>query len=146
MAIGALAIVVITGLFILLLIILIGAIAAGSRKRGSPAPSLQPDSPANNPEARNQRREAILDKLAQKEITRDEAEQQLLELDTPLPEQMPTPPRPPKGGCGSGCLIAVICGLVALVLAILLIISLLFVGVRTTSEEYHEVRTQEMRS
>lgn len=142
---SGLMILVIPCLFLFLLIILIGVIVAVSRKRGSPAPSLQPETTVNNPMARNQRREAILEKLAQKEITRSEAEQLLLELDKPLPETMPVPP-PPKSGCGSGCLIAVVCGLVALVVAILLLMSLLFVGVKTTvREQHHAVQMEKMK-
>jgi hypothetical protein len=127
---------VIPCLFLFLLIILIGVVIAISRKRASTAPPLQPQAAVNNPVARNQRREAILEKLAQKEITRTEAEQQLLELDQPLPETMPMAP-PPKGGCGSGCLLAVACGLVLLVVTILLLMSLSFVGVKTTVSKQH---------
>ena len=115
---------IVIGLVIVLPIVLI-CILLGRRRTPAALPPMQPAT-TEIPEARNQRREAILGRLANKEITRDEAEQQLLELDKPLPEQMPVAPPPARNGCGRGCLVAVICGIVAVVLLLLLLFGLFF--------------------
>lgn len=143
MAFGILSLFVIAGIVIIVPVILICVVLAGKRNKAPATAASQPEAETVNPEARNQRRETILGQLAKKEISREEAEKLLLELDNPLPRQMPTTP-PPKSGCGSGCLIAIICGLVAGVILILLLMSLLFVSVETTSSEY-EVQVEEMR-
>jgi hypothetical protein len=90
-----------------------------------------------NPVDRRQQREAILEKLSQKEINQDEAERQLLDLDNPVPAEMPPPPAK-QNNSGCGCLIAVV---LALALAGLLVLLLGFFGVRTTRSQaiqHHE--------
>lgn len=144
MAVGALILFVIIGIIIIPSIILICVLLAGKRNKTSATTPFQPAAETIHPEERNQRREAILGQLASKEITRAEAEQQLLELDNPLPEQMPMAP-PPKSRGGSGCLIAAICGLVAFVILILLVVSFFFVAVEKTSSEHHTVQVEKMR-
>jgi uncharacterized membrane protein len=129
---------------IVLAVVLVCVLLATRRKtRAMPAPTM-PVTAANNPEARNQRREAILERLAKKEISSEEAEQQLLALDNPLPEQMPVAPPPPRNGCGSGCLVAVICGIVIFVLLILVLLGSFFF-MRTNEVRAHAIRTEEMR-
>lgn len=125
------------GVVIVLPIVLI-AILLGRRR--PPASSAAPPAPNENPAARNQRREEILGRLARKEISRDEAERQLVELDNPVPAQMPATPPPPRNGCGSGCLVAVICGMVAFVLLLLLLGSFFLHRNRT----FHQSRSIQM--
>jgi uncharacterized protein HemX len=89
-----------------------------------------------NPVDRRQRREAILEKLSRKELSRDEAERQLLDLDSPLPSEMPPPPAQKNNrgcGCGCGCLTAVV-----LALALIGLLLLGFFGIRAQSIQHHE--------
>ena len=130
------------GIVVVLPLIIICVILG--RKRGTGAAPIQQPSTSVDPAERNRQRELILEKLAKKELSREDAEQELLELDKPLPEQMPAPP-PAKGkGCGAGCLAAIIAGLIAFILLVLLLLG--FVGIQRVSPErevhYHveEVR------
>lgn len=107
----------IVGLLIILPIVLICVLLGSLRSRPVPQPTQPPE--AIDPAERNRKREAILNQLAAKEITKEDAEQQLLELDNPVPEQLPVAPLPPRRGCGAGCLVAVICIIVAVILLLL---------------------------
>jgi len=92
------------------------AIALARRGKQAPQPQPLPSGPARE-ESRAQRA-AILKKLADKEITREEAEAQLGTLGDPVPPVMPPTPASTSAG-DSGCLIGV---LVALGLGLLLVV------------------------
>ena len=113
------------GLILMIIILIVGVVLLMIRRKPKVETQIQPVV-SSNPEMRSQRREAILKGLANKEISQEEAERQLLDLDTPLPEQMPAPVRAAGKGCGKGCLVAVICGVVAFVVIILLLFLMLF--------------------
>jgi hypothetical protein len=142
---------IIVGLIVIFAIILpitlLCVVLAGRRNKTAASTPVQPEATPVNPEARNQRREAILDQLAKKEITSEDAEQQLLELDNPLPEQMPV--TPPKSGCGMslGCLVAAICGLfIFVVLAVVLLMQAFHVaGFQPPLRGYDMIRIEKMR-
>lgn len=87
-------------------------------RRSKPVTSGIPEPrPTTSTEGRRQQREEILEKLAAQEMSREDAESALLELDKPLPEQMPLPPQTRSGCGGAGCLIvAVVAALVVVVL------------------------------
>ena len=77
----AVAVVVLVGLVIVVLV---------CRKKGSPQPVTPPAEPSEG-ECRMARSE-ILQKLANKEISREEAEQKLVGLGDPVPPVMPPSP------------------------------------------------------
>ena len=126
--------------FILILVVVLLTVRRKSKVKTENQPVV-----SSNPEMRSQRREAILNGLANKEITQEEAERQLLDLDTPLPEQMPAP-APAGKGCGKGCLVAVICGVTAFVVLILLLILMHFCVRVQTDHPMPPVGVEEMRS
>ncbi|MBN2162930.1 MAG: hypothetical protein JXR25_05830 [Pontiellaceae bacterium] len=126
-AFSLLTILVLLGLFAILSIVLLIALAA-SRKPKT-APPIKMSAQSIPIEERNQRREAILEKLSAGDLSREEAEEQLLKLDKPIPEQMPVPPAS-NSGCGKGCLIAAISFVLVIGVVILLLLGLVF-GVRT---------------
>ena len=116
----------IAGLFVLLLVGLLILLAA--RKR-PPSPSPMPAAPVPiSPEER----QAILQKLADGELTKAEAEEQLNQLGTPVPVSMPAPPR---SGASKGCLIALIAALVLPLILLVGAIALFYVRVRTSQED-----------
>lgn len=123
MALGPLLILLLAvgtiGLVVLLVVLL-------SRPKPTAVPVVSAHS--INPTDRQQLREAILEQLSRKEINQDEAERQLLELDNPVPEEMPPPPQR-RNGRGCGCLIA---ATVAIALLALLLPLLLFFAVSVT--------------
>jgi len=109
------------GLFVLLLVG--GIILLAARKR-PPSPTPMPAAPVPvSPEDR----QAILKKLADGELTKAEAEDQLNQLGTPVPAAMPAPP--PRSGAGKGCLIALIAALI-IPLVLLVLVFLFFVEVQ----------------
>ena len=122
----------IIGLVIILPIVLI-CVLLGKRREQATVYQVQSQETID-PSERNRKREAILNQLATKEITKEDAEQQLLELDNPVPEQLPVAPAPPRNGCGTGCLIAVICAIVAIAILFLLFFGTLTVSHRSTSQ------------
>jgi uncharacterized membrane protein len=65
-------------------------------------------------------RQAVLKKLAAGELTKQEAEEQLGQLGTPVPANVPAPP--PRQGGGKGCLIAVLVAVLLLPLLLLLLV------------------------
>jgi uncharacterized membrane protein len=130
---------------ILLVIILILVVVLLAIRRNPKVKTENQPVVSSNPEMRGQQRETILEGLANKEITQEEAERQLLDLDTPLPEQMPAP-LPAGKGCGKGCLVAVICGVVAFVVIILLLFLMLFGLKAQTIHHAPSIQIQEMNS
>ena len=130
----------IIGLVIILPIVLI-CVLLGKRREQATVYQVQSQETID-PSERNRKREAILNQLAAKEITKEDAEQQLLELDNPVPEQLPVAPPPPRKGCGTGCLVAVICAIVAV---ILLLLSIFGVSVHSVSNaKQHIIYKQEV--
>lgn len=115
---------------VILIIVLVG-------RRNQPPPAAAPQVEPMAPGERSRRREAILERLASKELSREEAEQQLLELDNPVPAEMPGAPQRKGNGAalGCGCLVAVLLAIVAAVL----LFGLLF-GFRS-----HHVRAETIR-
>jgi len=117
------------GLFILLLV---GGIVLLAVRKRPPSPAPMPAAPVPvSPEDRK----AILKKLADGELTKTEAEEQLNQLGTPVPTAIPAPP--PRSGTSKGCLIALI---VALVLPLILLAGAVafFIPVRTSQEDIRQ--------
>ncbi len=87
-------------------------------------------------------RQEILRKLANGEITKDEAEERMGQLGSPVPESMPAPPRT-GSGTSKGCLIALLVALLlGPLLLILLVLGLRWFGVRPSVHQRaeHEAR------
>ena len=135
MAVGSLFILLLLGLVIALAVV-IGLLCT----RRKPAPAAYTPPPEINPADRQQEREAILEQLAQKEISQDEAEQKLRELDNPVPAEMPPPPAQ-QNNRGCGCLAAVVIALVLFGLLAFLLLG--FFGIQTRSS--HEALQQTIR-
>ena len=109
------------GLFILLLV---GGIVLIAVRRRPPIPAPMPAAPVP---VSSESRQAILRKLADGELTKAEAEEQLNQLGTPVPVAMPAPP--PRSGAGKGCLIALIIAVLIIPLVFLALFFLTyFVG------------------
>lgn len=140
-AFGPIVLLIIASVVILPVALICMLLARGTRRPAVPA--AQPATTVN-PAERNRRREAILEKLAAKEISREDAEQQLVELDKPLPEQMPVPPPQTNKGCGGGCLVATICLIIVLAL-LLLAVFLPAVVHSKQSVEHQMIRIEEAR-
>ena len=109
------AIVVVVAIVVGLVVILVS-----SKRRGETQP-VAPPAQAAPPDG--EERQAILKKLAAGELTKEQAEAQLERLGTPVPANVPPPPR--KSG-GKGCLIAVLAAV--LLLPLLLILAVLGIG------------------
>lgn len=89
-------------------------------------PTAQPITPLPVESVTQEDRQIILKKLADGELTRSEAEEQLGQLGSPVPETMPAP-LPARSGASKGCLIAAIVAIV-LPLVLLSLIALMFFG------------------
>ena len=113
---------------IILPVVLICVLLATKNRR--PAVPGVPSLPTPDPEMRNRQREMILERLAAREISREEAEAQLLDLDRPLPEQLPMPPRKQVNGCFVGCLAALIVGILVFLFLILMVFDIHFMRIR----------------
>lgn len=98
-------------------------------------PSAQSVAPLPAAPVTHEGRQAILKKLADGELTKAEAEEQLSRQGSPVPESIPVPP--PQSGGSKGCLIAVI---VALILPIVLLVlfSLFFFAKVSHTVDYAE--------
>jgi hypothetical protein len=109
------------GLLVVIVVVVVVAATISGRRRPAPMPAPTGDSVTGGSTAsRREAREAVLSQLAAKELTREQAEERLAELDNPVPEALPTPPvRRGLGGAGCGCLVVSAIGLLVLVLAIL---------------------------
>ena len=81
-------------------------------------PSAPPTAPQPTAPVTHEDRQAILKKLADGELTKAEAEEQLARLGSPVPETMYVPP-PQSTGASKGCLIAAI---IAIVLPLVLLV------------------------
>jgi len=101
--------VILVGIILLVILLL-------SRRKPSTSPLPQSASVASSPEER----QAILQKLADGELSKAEAEEQ---LNDPIPVTMPAPP--PRSGATKGCLITLLI-LPFLLLLFLLTIYILF--------------------
>jgi len=123
---GLLVVGLIFGGIILLVVVL------ATRGRRQPAPRL-PTGDVKETNASPEERQAILKRLADGEISKQEAEDQISQLGTPVPSGMPTPP--PRSGMGTGCLIALVIGLLTVpVIILLLVVSMFFVRVSHRTE------------
>jgi len=121
----AVAVVVLVGLVIVVLV---------CRKKGSPQPVTPPAEPSEG-ECRMARSE-ILQKLANKEISREEAEQKLVAFGDPVSPVMPPSPQP-QNSKGCGCLAGVLIAIGLVLAMLLMLIASVFitrVGVRTTHD------------
>ncbi len=127
MQVTVLFLLLLIGLFILLLVG--GIVLLAARKR----PSSSAPMPAAPMPVSPEDRQAILKKLADGELTKDEAEEQLNQLGTPVPTAMPAPP--PRSGASKGCLIALIAALVLLLILLAGAFALFNLRVRRTSQE-----------
>ncbi len=124
------------GLFVLLLVGLVILLAA--RKR-PPSPVPMPAAPVPvSPEDR----QAILKKLADGELTKAEAEEQLNQLGTPVPVAMPAPP--PRSGASKGCLIALIAALVLPLILLVGAFALFNVRVRTSQKDIRQIHIEQV--
>ncbi len=112
--------VLIIGVLVILGLLLIMGLVVVLAVRNKRPPQAQPAAPQPSVASTPEERQAILRKLADGELTKAEAEEQLNQLGTPVPTAMPAPP--PRSGAGKGCLIA----LVALIPLVLLALGFLF--------------------
>ena len=92
--------------------------------RNQRSPQAQPVVPQPSVASTPEERQAILKKLADGELTKAEAEEQLNQLGTPVPTAMPAPP--PRSGASKGCLIALIVALIPLALILVFLILRIF--------------------
>jgi hypothetical protein len=99
------------------LIVLVVVLVSRSRKR--PPPPATGSFPVASTPRRD--RKAILQELADGQLTREEAEEALNDTGTPIPEAMPAPPHTGGSGASKGCLVA---ALIAIGLATLLLLGL----------------------
>jgi hypothetical protein len=84
-----------------ILLVLFFIILMVSRRRSAQPPPTMPSAP---PPVSPEDRQVILQKLADGELSKAEAEEQLNQLGDPVPVAMPAPP--PRSGAAKGCLIA----------------------------------------
>lgn len=75
-------------------------------------------------------RREVLEKLARKEISKEEAERLLGQSGAPIADEPPAPPQK-KNGMNRGCLITLIVGLVALPIVLVLLAGLFLVNTRS---------------
>lgn len=124
------------GLFILLLV---GGIVLLAARKRPPSPAPMPVTPTPvSPEERK----AILKKLADGELTKAGAEEQLNQLGTPVPAAMPAPP--PRSGASKGCLIALIAALVLPLILLVGAFALFNVRVRTSQEDIRQIHIEQV--
>lgn len=85
-------------------------------------------------------RKEILQQLADKQISREEAERRLNELGSPLPEELPAlPPGAQTRKSSAGCLIALLIGFA---LCIILFVLMFFVRASTHSRMVNDIHIQ----
>jgi len=118
----------IVGLFIVGLITLVVVLLAKGRR---PSPQTQASTHPSAATASPEERQAILKRLADGELTKAEAEEQLSQLGNPVPTAMPSPPST-QGGAGKGCLIAAILALGLFLFILLLVVAMHFFGIKRT--------------
>ncbi len=127
---------------LLLLGLLVGGIAVvvvivlvrGKRQPAAQAAQVRTASAGVSPEER----QAILKRLADGEISKQEAEEQISRLGTPVPSGMPAPPS--GSGASKGCIIALIVGALLVPLVLFLLFALFGVCFfRKSSHTVHQV-------
>ena len=124
------------GLFILPLVGLVVLLVA---RRRPPIPAPMPAAPV--PVSAGDR-QAILKKLADGELTKAEAEEQLNRLGTPVPVAMPAPP--PRSGASKGCLIALIAALIIPLILLAGAFALFYMRVRTSQEDIQQIHIEQV--
>lgn len=132
---------------LLLLVLIVGiplliggvvAVILVSRKNKSGPQDMTSIEPALVTGDTRAQRSEILQQLADKQLTREDAEARLAALGTPVPEDMPQLPQASSGGSGKGCLIAL---LIALPIVLVGILVLLVLGMLTLRASSHRVIT-----
>ena len=89
-------------------------------------------------------RQIILKRLADGELTKAEAEEQLSQLGSPVPAAMPSPPSA-NSGAGKGCLIAALVILGPVLLIFLLVGILFFVRYRAARMHSERVMVEQLQ-
>jgi hypothetical protein len=107
--------------FVVLVAVLFVAVIVSDRGGARPSRPHPPPAPPP-PAVRREGRLSILQRLADRRITVEDAEQELLRLGDPVPATMPPPPPAPAPSRGRGCLLA---ALVFLVIGAVLLVLLL---------------------
>lgn len=117
---------------------------ARRRRDGAGGDAPEGRMPAESAASRRDAREAVLRQLADKELTREQAEARLAELDNPVPETLPTPPARRSGiGLGCGCLVAAV--ILLLLLLVMLVVGRISVPcVRRAQVKAAECRRQQI--
>jgi flagellar basal body-associated protein FliL len=113
----------IIGLLVAGVVTLVVVLTTRNKQPVSPQTAPQPAAPVTLED-----RQAILKQLADGELTKAQAEEQLARLGSPVPETMPVPP-PSGSGTSKGCLIAALIALI-LPIVLLVLVFLFFVSVR----------------
>jgi hypothetical protein len=113
----------IIGLLVAGVVILVVVLATRNKQ-----PTAQSVAPLPSAPVTHEDRQAILKKLADGDLTKAEAEEQLAQLGSPVPETMPAPP-PQGSGASKGCLIAAIIAIVLSLILLLLAAAMIF-GIR----------------
>ena len=127
---------------LLLLIVLIGVgvivglviIVRGLRREPAAMPAASPPPPPSREE-----RKKVLEQLARGELTKDQAEDKMGQLGTPVPQSMPQPAPRPNGA--RGCLAAILIALLLIPLLLLLLFAGHYVSIR--SERKHQEHSRE---
>jgi hypothetical protein len=115
------------GIVVTLVVVLVALVLTLLLKRGpATAASEAPASPAPS----SQDRQAVLERLARGDITRDQAE---ADLETPLPTTVAAP-APSRSGCGTGCLIAAV--IAAVLIALLLLMASVVCGIKVVPHSW----------
>lgn len=118
---------------------LVALFSSRGRRAAEPAPAA---APSLTQAVRQEDRQAILKKLSDGELTKDEAEEQLTRLGTPVPQAIPAPPATAGSGMSKGCLVTLLLGLILGPLLLLALMALLYFGVRVVSHDTHVPYTE----
>ncbi len=118
--------VIVLGLLVAGMVALIVALLSRGRRGEPQAPAA---TPSLAQAVQQEDRQEILRKLAAGELTKDEAEERLGRLGSPVPEAMPAPPAT-GSGMSKGCLVALLVALLLGPLLLIVLMGLLFFGIR----------------
>lgn len=132
--------VLIIGVLVILGLLLVVALIVMLASRNKRPPKTQPVEPYPATPIGPEERQAILKKLADGELTKAEAEEQLNQLGTPVPTAMPVPP--PQSGASKGCLIAAIIAIVLPLVLLVLVFLFFFVSIPRIVEHPSPVRIE----